>query len=1307
MPTGWGTGAVDGDGTLTGGGGNPSSGTPAGGLPGGVYYPSDATTREFGTMLQVVSEGPIFGLVDGLKSVYLDGTPILSASGSKNFSGIALAITAGTNTQAMIPGFVDVESETPVNVRIKVATGPATRTISTPGISAIRVRLSVPTLKVINSTTGAESGASVQMKVERQSASYTPPGGLAGDWEVVPLEVDGWITGKFGSKYTKSFRVDTPAAGPWSIKITRLSPDNTGGAPDYIQDESWWDAYTEITDVKLRHPYSALAALRVDAKQFQSIPRLTMDLKGRIIKIPSNYNPTTRVYTGIWDGTFTDGWTNNPAWIWYDLATNTRYGAGSFLNAAKVDKWALYTIAQMCDELVSDGLGGTEPRFRCSVYLQNQADAIKVLQEMASIFRGMIYWAGSQVTAVQDVAASPVALFTNSNVKDGRFVYQGSARKSRHTAALVSWQDPNNGYETSIEYVEDHAAIARYGFNSTSISALGATSQAQARRLGLWTLLTETMDTEAVTFSAGLEGSTLRPGNIVGVQDQFRAAQGRFGGRVLAGASTTVIPLDGPTVLPAGTNTLSVRLPSGLVESRTVTTAAGTVSSLTVSPAFSAAPQTMAQWALNTTLYRVLGIKKGEGIYYDVTALQHTPSKYALIDAATVTQPPAGSIPSFPAPSSIVVSHVVRIERDKLVLTLSAYWTGSEGALYVAEASQDNGPWKPMEVNAATGTLEGVTPGVWRVRVQSVFSGGVSAWSVSNYTIPAPSVTGTDAGTAVNGVNQINSVDYLSPQDKIQLRRDWDSEQAIKTKLDTQAGTLGVSATAYDNAVAALSANLITAGAPSNWATIWPDGIAFNVTGIVTSLRGWWSSVATERAALQKACQDAIQNNAAYADSLARSSNNLIKNANSENVNPTGPEAAGVVAYGQRTGSKCRTLVGTGGTPQLDITPLIPCSPGDQFYLEAWGYRTSTGSGNARVYMVFLQADRTTVAGYTSIEAITTGYQKYTCSLAAPAAACFVLARIENDSVPNLVECYWDDFYMARKVSAGVLESDLGIFGVIRSGGGAGTGDYVAGSTGNAPQGFKLSGVPFTSTLKDGSTFSAQAEFGSDLNVAGERLGSVVDRAMNRFAEFTTGSGSWLCPPKVYEVEVTMVGAGAGGVKSASGGAGGGAGATIRKKIATTPGTSYPWSIGTGGAGSTTITGNAGGNTTMFSITAQGGQAPTSSGTVGGVGGSVDGIPGNGAGLASTITAGFTRVLVAPGAGGGGSSASGGNCGTFLGGGNGGTAGGGAASGFGNGGVGNSAASGDPGGGYGAGGGGTTTGTKGGDGIGGYISIRY
>lgn len=1086
---------------ILGGGGSSPIGT---GPSGGFSQPTDPNAREFGTILQAVSEGPIQGLVNGLQSVFLDGTPLIASDGStKNFHGVAFALVAGTNTQAMIPGFTDAESETSVNVKVAVSTGSVTRTISTAGISAIRVRVAIPALKIINATSGAESGASVQVKIEKQSPSWN-----GGAWATETLEGNGYIIGKFGSKYTRAYRIETPAAGPWSIRVTRLTPDHTSGAPDYTQDETWWDAYTEITDAKLRYPYTAVAALKVDAKQFQQIPQMTLELKGRLIQVPSNYNPTTRAYTGIWDGTFITAWSDNPAWVWYDLATNTRYGAGTVLSVSSVDKWALYAIAQQCDTLVSDGKGGTEPRFRCNVYLQNQEEAIKLLRDMASIFRGMVYAGSGLITAVQDVDASPVAIFTNSNVKDGRFSYQGSARKSRHTAALVTWQDPTNGYQNSVEYVEDQASIARYGYNPIQEAALGATSQGQAHRQGNWKILTETMNTEVVNFTSGLEGITLRPGDIFATRDEFRAGDGRLGGRILVGATTTVIPLDAPVVLPAGTNTLTVKLADGTVASSTVTTAAGTVSSLTVSPALPAAPPALSQWALNVALYRALSIKKGDGIYYDITGLEHTPSKYALVDGVTVTPGPSTPANLFIAPSALTLADVVRIEKDKLVQSLTANWTGDATAIHYAEASQDYGEWQPMKVNALSASLDGITAGAWRVRVQALYPGGVSPWTTGTRTVATPTQTATDAAAAQASANSALTKISDASADGIITDLERPGLKTLRATLalavsaaQTQANGMGVGHSTLDAAWSTFTTNVDPVLAATGNSTI-----------TKATWDGWWSTVYQEVQNLQGVLATTANNAAAYANTLARSSFNLVKNAGTDDTNPPSGsyEAAGVSQFNASptaaplfsgTGYARLITAPAGGNVYTPITPVIACQPGDQFYLTALGAIT-VGTGNAKLLIQTTGPGGAYSNNYTNLATSIdlTNPTALTASITIPAGNVGVQLMLAIEGASAGANAWFNRFYLTKKISAGMWEADIGLVGVLRSP------NYVAGAYGSAPVGFKLSGYAFTTTFIDGTTdANCFFELQQTANFGGYKVSTVNNRIFTAYNRILNG----------------------------------------------------------------------------------------------------------------------------------------------------------------------------------------------------------
>jgi len=652
---GWtgGSGGSGGGGTGSSGDGGPETFTPTGVIP------------EIGTLQILLSEGEIEGLEDGLKSVYLDGTPIMASDGSFSFNGWAMEMAMGTNEQPVLDGVTGTESENPVNVRVKYGV-PVTRSI-TSNPTAVRVRIAIPALKLINSTTGVESAYSVTIKIERQNANYTPSGGAQGDWEEVTLAGGGVIAGvdPYSTKLTTTYRIETPVAGAWQIRVTRVSADD---ADLYHQSATWWEAFTEIVDGEFRYPNSAVLSIQISAEQFQSIPQVNVVAKGIKVLVPSNYEPpqwtpasggtpgfwTEAVYHttgfgttgGAWDGTFGDRatstlgkkvWTSNPAWIFLDMATSERYGTGSFLDVANLDKWALYSISQWCDELVDDTKGGEEPRFQCNLYIQNQQNAIRALAQLASVFLGVCYYASGVITPLPDVDDAPSALFTNANVEGGVFTYEGTARSARHSACVVTFSDPELGWAPNTAVYEDEAAIAKYGLQTLDYQAIGCTSYGQALRLAKWAILTETMCGEVVSFVSGLEGSTVAPGVIIQVADQFRAGNTRAGGRILAVDNTgtnAVVTLDAPVTIGAGAYTLRCQTSSGM-ESKTVLTGAGTTDVLTVSGLFSSAPEANTGWLLQAgttaSLWRVLGVKKDEGIKYSVTALKHDPTKYTLI----------------------------------------------------------------------------------------------------------------------------------------------------------------------------------------------------------------------------------------------------------------------------------------------------------------------------------------------------------------------------------------------------------------------------------------------------------------------------------------------------------------------------------------------------------------------------------------------------------------------------------------------------------------------------------------------------
>jgi predicted phage tail protein len=690
-----------------GGGGGGSSHVPA-------EAPDSLRSRAFARVIDCVSEGEIDGLVDGLKSIYLDDTPLQAADGSYNFSGVTVITRNGTQSQAHIPGFAAVESEVSVATEVKAST-PVVRSISNTNLSAVRITISVPRLTYQDPSTGD----------------------LTGTWVVIAVDIDnngaGWqevmhdtISGKTTSRYQRSCRIDLPAPGPWQVRVRRVTPDSTTAN---LQAQTYWDSYTEIIDAKLRYPNSALVAVQIDAAQFNRIPRRGYDIRGLRVKVPVNYDPATRSYSGVWNGSFKIAWTDNPAWCFYDLLTNTRYGLGAYLDPSQVDKWALYEIGRYCDELVPDGFGGMEPRFTCNLYLQTRQEAYTVIQHMAAIFRGMAWWSQGAITAVADMPADPVALFTDANVIDGTFTYSGSSVKQRHTVALVTWNDPADMYRQKIEYVEDVEGIRQWGVRETEIVAVGCTSRGQAHRIGRWLLYTGRMETETVTFRAGLDGALVYPGAVISIQDASRAGV-RFGGRIKTATSSS-ITLDAPVSIQAGkTYSLSCMLPDGTVDTRSVTTGAGSQTTLAVSPAFTAAPLSGAIWVLaasdlSPTTWRVVSVQEVDTGIVEITALSHRPDKYGSIENNLTLEPirtTAYGITAPAAPTNLTISDSLYLAALGVVAARAEVsWDAVLGAARYEVSWRVNGG-NPSTQTVTTPAIEiaPAAPGIWEVSVRAV-----------------------------------------------------------------------------------------------------------------------------------------------------------------------------------------------------------------------------------------------------------------------------------------------------------------------------------------------------------------------------------------------------------------------------------------------------------------------------------------------------------------------------------------------------------------------------------------------------------
>ncbi|VTR03820.1 host specificity protein J [Pseudomonas synxantha] len=656
-----------------------------------VEAPDSLQSTAYARILDLVSEGEIVGLKNDKRSVFLDETPLANADGSLNFSGVTLDTRNGSQDQTHIPGFPAVENESPVSVELR-SDQPWTKSYSNLQLSAVRVRLAVTRLSQTNTSNGDTNGYTVQYAID-----------LATDGGAFVQVLAAAFSGKTTTKYERSHRVDLPPAkNSWTLRVRRITPNSTSGA---IADTTTVESSTEVIDAKLRYPGSALIGLQFDAAQFQSIPSRSFELRGRIIKVPSNYDAQTRTYSGVWDGTFKSAWTDNPAWIYYDLLLHQRYGLGHLLNAGQVDKWELYRIGQYCDQPVSDGKGGTEPRFTCNLYLSVRADALKVLQDLATTFRGMAYWGAGSVMAVADMPEDPVYTYSNANVIGGQFIYGGSAKKTRYTVALVSWNDPTDFYRQKVQYVDDAEGIARYGIQQTEISATGCTSQAQAQRIGKWALLTNRLETESVTFAVGLDGTLARPGQIIRVADNDRAGR-RIGGR-LRDATLDSLTLDAEVSATAG-DTITLVMPNGKAVSREVksVSAAGADEQLVVlQTKLDELPPAQSIWAIDSATlalqqFRVLSISEdfsNDEIKYSLSAVKHVPSKFAAIDnGAKIDSPPITVIPPSvqAGPTGVTVSNDHFVEQGSAVNVMTIEWQRAANAIaYEAYWRKNDGEW--------------------------------------------------------------------------------------------------------------------------------------------------------------------------------------------------------------------------------------------------------------------------------------------------------------------------------------------------------------------------------------------------------------------------------------------------------------------------------------------------------------------------------------------------------------------------------------------------------------------------------------
>ncbi|EEY9906975.1 DUF1983 domain-containing protein [Escherichia coli] len=697
-------------------GGSSSSRTP-------TEQPDDLQSVAKAKILVALGEGEFAGQLTA-KDIYLDGTPLENADGSQNFSGVAWEFRPGTQAQKYIQGIPGTENEISVGTEVSSTTG-WTHTFTNTQLSAVRLRLKWPSL-FKQEDDGDLVGYSINYAIDLQTDG--------GTWQTV---LNTSVTGKTTSGYERSHRIDLPQAGStWTVRLRKLTADANSAK---IGDTMTLQSYTEVIDAKLRYPNTALLYIEFDSSQFNgSIPQISCEPRGRVIRVPDTYDPETRTYSGTWTGAFKWAWTDNPAWIFYDLVVSDRFGLGNRLTADNIDKWTLYQVAQYCDQPVPDGKGGsgTEPRYTCNVYVQERNDAYTVLRDFAAIFRGMTYWGGDQIVALADMPRDVDYSYTRANVVNGRFTYSGSTTKSRYTTALVSWSDPGNAYADAMEPVFEQALVARYGFNQLEMTAIGCTRQSEANRKGRWGILTNNKD-RVVSFDVGLDGNIPQPGYIIAVADELLSGK-VMGGRISA-VNGRVIKLDRVADAAPG-DRLILNLPSGASQSRTIQAVNG--ESVTVTTAYSETPQAEAVWVVESDelyaqQYRVVSVSDNNDGTFSITGAWHDPDKYARIDTgAIIDQRPVSVIPpgNQSPPANIVISSFSVVQQNISVETMRVSWDQAQNAIaYEAQWRRNDGNWVNVPRTSTTSfDVPGIYAGRYLVRVRAINAAEISSgWGYS------------------------------------------------------------------------------------------------------------------------------------------------------------------------------------------------------------------------------------------------------------------------------------------------------------------------------------------------------------------------------------------------------------------------------------------------------------------------------------------------------------------------------------------------------------------------------------------------
>ena len=778
-------GAGGGGGGKGGGGGRPA-----------VEDPDNMQSRAMVAIIDLLGEGQIGGLVNGAQSIFFNDTPVLNADGTTNFAGVTWDFRDGQQSQTPMAGFGDIESPTVVSVKV-TKNSPSVVTISNPNVDQVRLVVTLPALASQDMTTGDVHGSQVSFRFE-----ISVNGG-----QYQALSGDLTISGKSRSRYQRAYQYGLPKWGlngqpatTWTIRMTRLTDDSTSAT---LQNETWFDSYSEIVDSRLAYPNSVVCGIKIDSAQFNSIPTRSYLVNGLYIQVPSNYDPVARTYSGVWNGTFKVAVSNNPAWVLYDVLTNKRYGLGQYLNAQNIDKAKLYQIGKYCDELVDDGFGGKEPRFTINTAIQTQAEAFRLITDLCAAFNGMSYWAGGMVGFMQDAPADAGMIYNSSNVIDGLFQYSGSSRKDRHSVVLVSWNDPTQNYKQVVEYVEDADLIAKYGIRKLETVAFGCTSRGQANRVGRWILYTEQYQSDLIQFKVGIDSALVLPGEIIRIQDSTRSGK-RMGGR-LKSCTTTGCVLDNPVTLEPGLSTISIRMPDGtfvdrnIMESGRVTP----IDTITFSSPLPDTPVPYAIWLISSQSLvplqaRVIGVGQGEGPgQFIISALEHNPSKYDAIEKGLKLVAPSTSVinvKDVPTPTNFAAyeSGCV-IAPGVMGLNLNVSWSGN-GASYEVTWKRSGKyatNWVTITTTNPTFDLDNVRAGQYSFKIVAISPFGsrsqtleasyttvgktAAPGDVSNFTVTPRT---SDLLLTWNNVTDINLKGY-----EVRCGASWDVGAVITTNF--------------------------------------------------------------------------------------------------------------------------------------------------------------------------------------------------------------------------------------------------------------------------------------------------------------------------------------------------------------------------------------------------------------------------------------------------------------------------------------------------------------------------------------------